>query len=64
MKALAQYIKDTGTTQRAFAERLGIRHEYLSRIINGHDNPGGTLARLIEHETQGAVKYQRGEAAE
>lgn len=55
MRALGEYLKDNKITQKAFADTLGIRQEYLSRIINGHDKPGAVLSRLIEHETDGAV---------
>lgn len=60
MSELRDYLKDNKITQREFASRLGVSHEYLSRIVNGHDAPSTILSKLIAHETDGTVLFEAG----
>lgn len=44
-------------TQHEFARRVGIAPTYLSRIANGAITPSMTLAKKIQQETNGEVKW-------
>lgn len=50
MDGLAEHLKKNKITQRVFAQRLGISHEHLNRILRGHQKPSAPLAKLIEYE--------------
>lgn len=39
--------KSLGLSQRAFAEKLGVDHTYISKIENGHQVPGKPVLRHI-----------------
>jgi transcriptional regulator with XRE-family HTH domain len=55
MTNLAQYLRDTGTTQRAFAATLEMSPGFLSEILSGKKRPGIDTAFNIERATNGAV---------
>lgn len=44
-------------TQEEFARRLGIAETYLSKIANGYKVPSITLAKKIELESNGEVRW-------
>ncbi len=56
--ALQKWLKERNIKISDFAKRLGIHRTYLSDIVNGHETPSWTLARLIEYETEGEVKAE------
>lgn len=56
MMDLNTYLATTGTSQRAFAEKVGISPSFLSEILNGPKEPGLDTAQKIEAATGGAVK--------
>lgn len=56
MHPLKAYLKETKTTESAFAEKLGTTSSYLSQIICAQRWPSRTLADSIEQETGGLVK--------
>lgn len=55
MTALANYLKKSGITQRAFAEKVGVSDSYISEIVNGTKSPGLRLALRIATATGGVV---------
>lgn len=55
MMELKTYLTSTGTSQAAFAERVGISASFLSEILNGPKEPGPEMAQKIEAATNGAV---------
>lgn len=52
---LKQFIKDSGVSQREWAQRLGITEGYLSRILSGEKKPSLDLAAEIERQTGKAI---------
>lgn len=44
---LRVFLRDTGTTQEAFAAQLGIRQSQLSKYVNGKAQPRKDLALRI-----------------
>lgn len=52
---LREYLEKHKMTQTAFAKKIGISREYMSRIMNG-TKPGPHLRAHIELVTGGAVK--------
>jgi transcriptional regulator with XRE-family HTH domain len=44
---LAQYFKQSGDTQQAFADALGVAQPHISRIVNGSATPSLELAVRI-----------------
>jgi len=55
---LKKWLKENNIKISDFAKRLGIHRTYLSDIVNGHETPSWTLARLIEYETNGEIKAE------
>lgn len=55
MMDLRTYLTSTGTSQSAFAERVGISASFLSEILSGPKEPGAEMAQKIEAATDGAV---------
>ena len=55
---LQKWLKENNIKISEFAKRLGIHRTYLSDIVNGHETPSWTLARLIEYETNGEIKAE------
>lgn len=55
MKDLGTYLKEEGTSQRAFAEMIGADPSVVSRFIARTARPGLDLAVKIEDVTGGAV---------
>jgi len=55
---LQQWLKENNIKVSDFAKRLGIHRTYLSDIVNGHETPSYTLAKLIEYETNGEVRAE------
>ena len=46
---LSRLLKDRGLTQTQLAEMTDQYHSLISRVVNGHNMPGGTvLARIAE----------------
>lgn len=68
MTPLAQYLHREKLTQSAFAERLGVRQSFVSRLIRGEAKPSLGTAFRIEKLTGGEVPAAswsiRSEAAE
>ena len=52
---LGDFIKRSGETQTAWAERLGIGRGYLSDLLASKKLPSLALASRIERATGGAV---------
>jgi transcriptional regulator with XRE-family HTH domain len=48
--SLAEYLKDTKTSQAAFAARVGAKQTAISRIVNGARSPRLPLALRISAE--------------
>jgi len=53
---LKAYLKQTETTEAAFAAKAGTTSSYLSQIICGQRWPSRALADAIEAAAGGAVK--------
>lgn len=51
---LGKYLEQTGQTQQAFAQKVGLTQGRISQIIRGGTNDA-TTARAIERATDGAV---------
>jgi transcriptional regulator with XRE-family HTH domain len=52
---LGDYLKDTGTTQEAFAAQLGEKQWVVSRWVTGKRMPGREKIRRIFGATNGEV---------
>ncbi|HXG71351.1 MAG TPA: helix-turn-helix transcriptional regulator [Gemmatimonadaceae bacterium] len=50
-KTLADYLKRTGTTQRALAVRLGVSAGYTCQLVSGQRQPALHLALKIARVT-------------
>jgi len=55
MEALAAYIRETGTTAKAFARLLGIESDHLERLLAGDETAELSLAQRILDATGGAL---------
>jgi transcriptional regulator with XRE-family HTH domain len=55
---LRVYLATKHLTQREFAQKCDVDPRYMSRIVNGWKIPGKKLARDIERETQGEIKFE------
>lgn len=44
---LAQYLANTGQSQQALADQLGVTQSHISRIVNGSAEPSLELALRI-----------------
>ena len=53
---LAQYLKEAGIRQTAFAERVGVTVQTVHHWVRGHRVPDLPSAVLIEGLTKGRVK--------
>lgn len=51
MKALGMYIEQTGTTQTAFARRVGVKQPTISDLINGRRSASTKLLKRISMAT-------------
>lgn len=56
MHPLKAYLRETKTTEGAFAEKLGTTSSYVSQIICAQRWPSRSLADQIEEATGGLVK--------
>ncbi len=56
MTNLAQYLKKKKLRQYQFAELVGVKQSFVSRLKAGHVMPSLELAVKIERATKGAVK--------
>lgn len=56
MHPLKAYLKETTTTESAFAAKVGTTSSYLSQIICAQRWPSRALAESIEQATGGLVK--------
>ena len=58
-KSLRDYlwINRSRFTAEEFAERLGVARAYFSRVVNGKAIPSISLAKKIEKESGGEVKW-------
>ena len=45
--SLADYLRQTGTTQAEFGERVGLNQSQVSKILNGRIRPSLALALQI-----------------
>lgn len=52
---LSEYLNETGTSQRSFAEAVGASPSYINEIVNGLKIPGTLLAVRIEEVSGGRV---------
>ena len=55
MEALAAYIRETGTTPKAFARSVGIEPEHFGRILAGEASVDLSLAQRIVDIAGGAI---------
>lgn len=55
MEKLAAYLSASMTSQRAFAQELGIHQSVVSRFLSGAAQPSLETAFRIEAITEGAV---------
>lgn len=55
MMNLDTYLKQSGTSQRAFADEVGISPSFLNEILGATRNPGLATAQRIEAATGGEV---------
>jgi transcriptional regulator with XRE-family HTH domain len=52
---LAEYLKSAGTTQEAFAARIGRSGASVSRLVNGLQKPDFDTMLAIDQATEGKV---------
>ena len=52
---LSDYLKKTGTTQSAFADKIGRSVASVSRLASGEQRPDWDTIEAIERETGGKV---------
>jgi len=55
MSTLSQYLEREKLTQSAFADRLGVKQSFVSRLIRGEAMPSLKTAVRIAEVTGGAV---------
>ena len=55
---LQKWLKERNIKVSEFAKTLGIHRTYLSDIVNGHERPSWTLAKLIEYETDKEIQAE------
>lgn len=55
MMDLSTYLEKTGTSQRAFAEKVGISPSFLNEIAKGTKAPSLAVAIKITEAAEGAV---------
>jgi transcriptional regulator with XRE-family HTH domain len=55
MMDLSTYLAQTGTSQRAFAEKVGISPSFLNEIVQGTKAPSLAVAIKIAEAADGAV---------
>ena len=55
MMDLKTYLAETGTSQRAFAEKAGLSPSFLNEMLQGTKEPGLDTAQRIASATDGAV---------
>lgn len=55
MNRLARWLKDTGTSQEAFAALIGAHQTQVSRYVTGARRPSRRLKKAIEDATGGKV---------
>jgi transcriptional regulator with XRE-family HTH domain len=55
MMDLKTYLAETGTSQRAFAEKVGVSPSFLNEILRTDKEPGLETAQRIATATDGAV---------
>jgi len=55
MSIFAQYLTQSGTTQRAIAKAVSASPSYINELVKGTKSPSLKLAFAIERATQGAV---------
>lgn len=63
MTNIASYLRDTKTTQAAFAAVIGISRPFMSEIAKGVKKPSRSVATKIEQATKGKVKASSWDAA-
>jgi transcriptional regulator with XRE-family HTH domain len=51
MKALAEYLARTKTTQSAFARRVGVSQPTIWNLVNGEHGASSDLLKRISRET-------------
>lgn len=54
---LKDWLKKNRYKQTEFAQLVGISDPHMSRIINGHDQPGADLVKRISAATKGEVGH-------
>lgn len=52
---LDTYLKSTRTSQRAFAEKVGLSASFVNEMLQGTKEPGLDTAQKIAAATDGAV---------
>lgn len=57
MQALNQYLRENGIRQQVFADRCGVSQPTMSRLVRGTAQPSAELAKRIEQETNGAIRF-------
>lgn len=55
---LSQYLTETETPQRAFAQRIEVSPGYLHDILHGRRTPGLAVALRIAAATDGQVPVE------
>ena len=55
---LKEYLDSNGIRYKFFAEKLGISHSYMSRLMHKKIVPSPALALKIEELTQGKVSKE------
>lgn len=55
MMDLKTYLAETGTSQRAFAERVGLSASFVNEMLQGTKEPRLDTAQKIAAATDGAV---------
>jgi transcriptional regulator with XRE-family HTH domain len=52
---LADWLRETGSTQTEFARRIGVTQGYVTQLCSGMAWPGRAVAEAIQRETGGKV---------
>lgn len=58
MMDLSTYLAATGTSQRAFAEKVGISPSFLNELLRTEKEPGLETAQKIATATDGTVPLE------
>lgn len=57
MEKLREYIAESGLSQAAFARKIEVCPQHFNKVFHLREPASSKLARRIERETKGAIKW-------